>query len=183
MGTDRDRSSVLVQRAHSPATKIVINLEQFTDRMAEDGPQSPDIVVKEHPSEPECFELRSECGFAVLNKGEMKKAAHALLELADSEDLGSCWICRLPLTRPAPGRIGCLRCDDSMTDAEVKDKMKELERMSKLMEAVKKLDGGHHYELRKGMGKNPWIACYPGDAHGNSSPTFEEMLLSLAGDL
>lgn len=176
-----------VQRANAPITQVMINLEQFEDRKVEEGPVSPDILLKESSEEPECFELRAECGFVVLNKGELKKLGKAFLELADEEDLGCCWLCRTPLTRPGPGRIGCLRCDDSMDDALFEKKVKELERMSLLMEAVKKIDSKKKYlSLHKSETGNPnsrWSAEYPGDAFGNSSPSFEALLLSLAEDL
>lgn len=71
-----------VQVVRSTISKVVLKLEQYEDRRAMDGPEEPDIVVRE-ASEPECYELRSETGRVVLNKGELRELGLALLELSD----------------------------------------------------------------------------------------------------
>lgn len=77
-----------IERAYAPVRRIVINLEPWEDRKAEQGGTDKGVIeLKEASEEPECFELRCDGGRQILNKGQLEALGKALLELADYDIL------------------------------------------------------------------------------------------------
>lgn len=79
-------SKIVVQRAEAPVVGVTVVLLPFEDREMMGEESGGALLVRPHLSEPECFELRADLGYQVLNKGEMKKFAQGLLDLVEADD-------------------------------------------------------------------------------------------------
>jgi len=78
-------NKVGIRRLHAPVQEITVKLEQWEDRRIEHGAEEGLTLSIKEAKEPECFELRSDGGHQVLNKGELAHIGKAFLELADYE--------------------------------------------------------------------------------------------------
>lgn len=76
-------NKVRIERKVTPPRRIAITLEPWEDRKGEQGGTEPGTVELKAASEPECFELRCDGGFQILNKGELASLGKAFLELSD----------------------------------------------------------------------------------------------------
>lgn len=62
-----------------------LKLQQYEDHRVEGGEQEVELTVMPYSGEPECFELRTDAGYQILNKGEMRTLGEALIAMSEDD--------------------------------------------------------------------------------------------------